>query len=379
MHKTILYTVSGSQAYGMATDTSDIDIRGVALGSRESYLGLSGGFEQLENPEHFPPLDVFSPREQEIISRTKLEGTIYELRKFLRLALGCNPNIIEVLYCRDEEVRLITPEGERLREARDLFLSAKAKHTLSGYATSQINRIKRHNRWLLDPPKAPPDREDFGLGPLPEIPKSHMDSIQAEIRKMMELKEFDLDSLPVEERSLFRERVVEAIGRFVAPLHDEVHEAMWISCGRRLGLEDNLLEIMRQERQFASAMAEWKSYRRWEKERNPERAALEAKYGMDCKHASHAVRLFRMGREILETGKVHVWRGPGGPDDAEELLAIRNGAWTYDQLLEWCSEQDSYLGSLYRDKRYVVPKAPDFDGVDRLCVAMIQDRISENE
>jgi hypothetical protein len=51
----------------------------------------------------------------------------------------------------------------------------------------------------------------------------------------------------------------------------------------------------------------------------------EVKYGYDCKHAYHFVRLIRMCKKILTTGKVIVKRL-----DLDELLHIRNGSWTYD-------------------------------------------------
>lgn len=59
------------------------------------------------------------------------------------------------------------------------------------------------------------------------------------------------------------------------------------------------------------------------------RAELEAQHGYDTKHAMHLVRLLRMGEEILSTGRVNVRR-----EDADELMAIRKGALSYDQLLE---------------------------------------------
>lgn len=380
--KTILYVVAGSQAYGMATATSDIDVKGVALGDRKHYLGMTQTFEQIENPDLFPSLDVFSEREREIIEREKLEGTIYELRKFMKLAAACNPNLIEVLYCRDEEVRLITEEGRILRDNRDLFLSAKAKHTLSGYAMSQMNRIKRHRRWLLDPPTSKPSREDFNLPDEPLVPKNHMQAVEAELRKMMEFQELDLDSVPEEERGLLREDILKVILRYVAPIVGEVDhftpavtaalDVTWESSCRRLGLDDNLIEAMKRERQFASAVREWKSYETWKRNRNPARAALEAKVGYDSKHAAHAVRLFKMGWEILTKGEVHVWRGEGGPNDAEELLEIRQGAWSYEKLMAWCEEQDKGLHDLYLAKDYVVPHSPDKDAINDLCMSLIE-------
>lgn len=72
-----------------------------------------------------------------------------------------------------------------------------------------------------------------------------------------------------------------------------------------------------------------------------------------CKHAMHIVRLLRMGEEVLRDGVINVKRA-----DAQELLAIRNGEWTYEELLAWAEEQDTKLDELV--KTSPLPPKPDF-------------------
>lgn len=70
----------------------------------------------------------------------------------------------------------------------------------------------------------------------------------------------------------------------------------------------------------------------------------------NTKHAMHVVRLLRTAKEALETGEVLVKR-----PDAAELLAIRNGAWSYEEMME-------YFNSTVTDIRNissVLPKQPD--------------------
>ena len=43
-----------------------------------------------------------------------------------------------------------------------------------------------------------------------------------------------------------------------------------------------------------------------------------------------AQELERQGKEILTTGKVNVFR-----DDAEELLAVKRGKFTYEEIVEY--------------------------------------------
>lgn len=75
----------------------------------------------------------------------------------------------------------------------------------------------------------------------------------------------------------------------------------------------------------------------------------------NCKHALHLVRLMRMAEEILSEGKVLVKR-----PDAQELLAIRNGAWSLESLLAWAEEKDNYIrNTLYKNTH--LPKTTNLD------------------
>lgn len=86
----------------------------------------------------------------------------------------------------------------------------------------------------------------------------------------------------------------------------------------------------------------------------------------NCKNAVAVVRLMRMCEEILSTGKVIVKR-----PDREELLAIRNGAWTYDYLLDWAKKQDEKMNELY--KTTLLPNEPDRVFLNNLCMEIIED------
>ncbi len=60
-----------------------------------------------------------------------------------------------------------------------------------------------------------------------------------------------------------------------------------------------------------------------------------------------------MGKEALEEGVLKVKR-----PDAEELLAIRAGAWTYEECVTYAEEMDELIrGKLYKET--MLPKKPD--------------------
>jgi predicted nucleotidyltransferase len=143
----IYKVVAGSQAYGLDRPESDLDVRGVCIPPKRYLLGLSD-FEQWEQQEDLG------------------DTVIYALTKFVRLALACNPNIIELLYTDPRHVLYIDEYGQRLVEHRHLFLSKQARHTFAGYAISQLRRIERHHRWLVNPPDHKPTQKEFGGWPV---------------------------------------------------------------------------------------------------------------------------------------------------------------------------------------------------------------------
>lgn len=421
---THLLVVGGSRAYGMHRPTSDVDVKGVCVPPKEAFFGNLHRFEQVDKPLplmlsffDFPTdedqvvrgrmrfvqeqvrdekarkealqeqvrllsdgaFSLFTTEEREAVRAEKLEGTVFNLVKFIGLATEANPNILDVLFCRDEEVRVLTPLGRKLRDNRKLFLSARARFSFAGYAHAQLKRIKLHRAHLLNPPTHKPTRAEFDLPENTLIPADHLAAVRAAVQKQVDSWQFDLagmdDTEKVRAENLIAEHLTEirlALG------YENTQDALWMAACRNIGLNDNLIYVMQKEREYESAFKRWKQFQEWETNRNKDRAALEAAHGLDTKHAAHLVRLLKMCKEILTDGECRVWRGhEGGPGDAEELLAIRNGAWTYDQIVGWAEATDAECDALYKSKKYVVPHEPDRKAIDRLCVEMVEQALSE--
>ena len=90
----------------------------------------------------------------------------------------------------------------------------------------------------------------------------------------------------------------------------------------------------------------------------------------NCKFAMHLVRLLRTADECLSTGIINVYR-----QDAQELLAIRNGAWTYNELIEYTEYMDNRIKELY--KQTFLPKVPDVNLAAKVLM-QVQDSIWSN-
>ena len=89
----ILMGLGGSYAYGTNIEGSDIDLRGIALNSRENIL-LGKDFEQVVN--------------------TDTDTTIYSLNKMMTLLMNCNPNTIEIVGLKPEQYIYISDIGKKL-------------------------------------------------------------------------------------------------------------------------------------------------------------------------------------------------------------------------------------------------------------------------
>jgi len=340
--RTIYLTRHGSHAYGTNLPTSDLDLRGVMIAPREYYLGFLSTIEQVTQSE--PDL------------------TIFELRKFMKLAAECNPNVLEILYTDESDHLVVSPRGTTLLGSRELFLSQRAKHTFSGYATQQLKRINTHYRWIKTPPVAPPTRAEFNLPEHTLIPADQLAAASSTIHKRMdEWNWHELEELGPANRQSIKDEFYRRLLEITKWSWKDIEEKTWTAAATSLGFSTNFIELLDLERRYTSKLREWQQFQDWKKNRNPDRAKLEEQFGYDTKHAMHLVRLLRMCREILTEGKVIVRR-----PDAEDLLRIRAGAWNYYELVEWAAKQDVELTELSKVSK--LPKKPDLLRIDSLCI-----------
>lgn len=143
----ILLVKAGSESLGLQLNDSDRDEVGVFVEDMPQIVG-------------FNPVDTLEYRSAVVrtgINNVKSEPgdidlTLYSLRKFIQLALGGNPNLLNVLYAPANNCLIQTETGKLLQVMRNAIVSKKAGKAYLGYLRSQKNRLlgnigqKRVNR-----------------------------------------------------------------------------------------------------------------------------------------------------------------------------------------------------------------------------------------
>ena len=299
----IVEVIAGSRLYGTNTEESDTDIRGVFIPSKKYFLGFANNVEQIESK--------------------RSDVVFFDIRKFFKLCLDCNPNIVELLFIPKDKLIFTSQIWERIVENRNLFLSKKARYTFSGYAVSQLHRIKQHRNWLLHPVKKQPLRVDFGL--------------------------------PMNESLVTKDQM-------------NAYDELKANYNLKFELNPNFLELLEHEKAFINANRDWNNYEKWKKERNPARAKLEEKFGFDVKHGAHLCRLLSEGKELLLTGNITFPR-----PDKDFLLEIISGKYFYDDLMEIVGDLDSKFDKFYEQS--ILPHSPNQNKADELCISIVSENL----
>ena len=264
----------GSIAYGTNTEDSDVDIRGVILEPKSAIIGLDN-FEQYES--------------------RNTDTVIYGFKKLINLLINCNPNVIEILGNNLDEYMFGSNKdiGLQLINNVDMFLSQRAIGSFGGYANQQLRRLIN----AIGRERGTPEMQ--GTHTINSI--NHAWSVSGGIAERHLLLnedirfEFDSDENLV---VVFKSRHVD-----------------FKTCSSSYAI--NTIQI-------CSALSEVnnivKSYDNL-KHRNRKKSFE----GLN-KHASHLIRLYLMGIEILEHGTVTTKRTV----EHDLLMSIRNGTYMND-------------------------------------------------
>jgi predicted nucleotidyltransferase len=142
---TMYEVMMGSIAYGVSDDSSDVDLYGFCIPSKEMIFphlaGHIAGFgNQIQRFEQFQQHHV-----EDKSSGKQYDITIYSIVRYFQLCMENNPNMVDSLFVPQRCVLHSSTVGNMVRENRRLFLHKGCFHKLKGYAYSQLHKMRSKN------------------------------------------------------------------------------------------------------------------------------------------------------------------------------------------------------------------------------------------
>ncbi len=273
----ILLTTGGSYAYGTNVKTSDLDIRGITLNTKEEILTMNCREKPYENKE--------------------TDTTIYTLKQIIQLLLNCNPNVIEMMGTQEDHLFILSEEGKVLRDNIDLFLSKKAVHSFGGYATAQLRRLQNA---LARDSYPQEEKENHILNSL----KTQMEHFKTHYENF------------------------ENYGN----MHLYIDKSSKEEYDKEIFINANLQGYpLRDFKNITSEMNNvLKDYDKLN-HRNSKKDEIHLN-----KHAMHLIRLLIMGTELLEGKGINTYR----KEDREFLLKIRNSEFAYEEIFKMVDDYE---------------------------------------
>ena len=243
----ILLGLGGSHAYGTNIEGSDVDIRGVALNTKEEIL-TNKNFEQFVEES--------------------TDTTIYSFNKLINLISNCNPNTIEMLGLKEEHYLYKSDIGQELLDNKKLFLSQIAVKSFGGYAGAQLRRLDNKSARQL----RQPDNEQHILKSLENAMSSFEERYTSFPHGSIKLYVDDAVN------SEFEKEIFMDINLTHYPLRD--YGNMW----------SELKEITKTYSKLG------------------QRNSKAIEHGKLGKHMMHLVRLYLMAFDILEKEEINTYR-----------------------------------------------------------------------
>lgn len=328
--------ISGSRAFGLATENSDTDIRGVYYLPKEDFFGLN-----------------YIPQ----ISNETNDITYYEIGRFVELLQKNNPNILEVLASPEDCILYRHPLMNLLKT--EDFLSKLCKDTFAGYAVSQIKKAKGLNKKILNP-------------------------IDKERKSVLDFC-FILDgqgSVLLKQWLWENEKIQEKCG-LINIDHTKGIFALFYDKSGTLGYKGiiqneeanqvSVSSVPKDEKPVAYLFCnldaysvyckDYREYWKWVAERNEDRYNVNQTHGQnyDSKNMMHTIRLLQSCEQIFRNHSLQI-----RVDNRDELLDIKAGNWSYGAVVEKAKNLIESIEHYHSVS--LLPESPDLEKTTKILV-----------
>jgi hypothetical protein len=336
-HNCILFEcISGSRAYGLATETSDTDIKGIFV---------------------LPKNEFYSLAQPDQLSENNNNRVYFELKKFIDLLSKNNPNMLELLAMpedcvlkKDKVFDLIKPE---------LFLSRLCCETFAGYAMTQLKKARGLNKKILNPVGEKQRSilefcyvaEEQGSVPLAEFLAKH--DLQQELCGLAAIPHMrDVYGLYYGEE-----------GKYKGIARKEDSRDVSLSSIEKGAKPIALLSFNKDG--YSKYCKDYHDYWEWVNNRNEVRYENTIAHGKnyDAKNMMHTFRLLDMAEDIGRSGKIIVRRS-----NRDHLLKIKKGDFSYEELVKEAEERVKKIEEVYASSS--LPPVPDLEKINDLLVGI---------
>ena len=383
--------IRGSQAYGLATEKSDVDTGGVYMSPITDIIGLGVDYK-------------------EQISSSKHDDVWYELNKFFKLLLTSNPTMIEALFVPDDCVLYEHPIMTEIKKHRELFITKKMFPTFFGYGKSQIEKCRGLNKKIVNPVKERLTPLDFcytfkGQGStkilnwldnrglkhkycgLVNVPNMHdMYDLYYDWGLHFQNENITINDLIESKKLNSKNENVKKLVNFILDLYNiqsEEELKHWFNEITPIGYRGMTNEDMTSNELRLSSVSkdeiplchmsynqtgytkhciDYKNYKDWEKNRNPIRYESNLNKNYDAKNVSHAFRLMEMCIEIAKGEGINVRR----TKDRDFLLDVKNHKYEYEDIIKKLDEKKIEMDEAIKNS--TIPDEIDIEKVNQLLL-----------
>ena len=334
----LLEAVSGSNAYGLATETSDLDIRGIFMLPKRRLYGL---------------------KYTKQVNDKKNDIVYYELRRFFDLALENNPNILELLAIPDDCLRYRHPIIEQLKP--EFFLSKNCRNTFMGYATQQISKAHGMKKKIVNPM----DKKRKSVLAFCFVTE---EGKAVEVEEWLSVRGFEQKNCGLVNidhmRSLYA-LYYDASGTLGYQGILKKDESNDVGLSNVAKGEKPLAYLSFNKDGYSTYCKDYLEYWDWVKNRNDARFSQTETHGKgyDAKNMMHCFRLLEMAEEIARDGIINVRR-----PNRDELLNIRSGAHDFETLKAKAEAKMADVNALFDQSS--LPDKPDTEAAEALLAGM---------
>lgn len=302
----------GSHLYGLNTPKSDEDFVSVFIPGEDYILGLKNVDEIDRSTKKSSANHRNTPED--------IDDKAYNIQKFLKLLINNNPNIIEVLFAKPENIIILEPEFKELIDNYEKIVSTRVFWTFTGYAYSQRKHLIIKRERFIGLTEAVEYLENIGVRP----------------REITELEASELNH--------FLKFYKGAKGNT-----EHFHKGMPLEhIHNRVKSELDMYGYRIRELNFTGKGGEL----------------------YDVKFAYHLIRLLDEGRQLLETGHIEF---PISGKAREDILRIRNKEVPFDELMELYDTYNSEIEKV--NKKSSIRKKPDFNWANKYLVRILKDSL----